>query len=129
MKIKTIHAHFLISSGDYCNERIGFSVELEADETVESVVAELRAKAIEAIGKKAREIYDEKWEAQKELREITKRLHQARDEWNKTADFLRAQGIKPDASPMPQFSFSNLLTGRVEEESVTAEMVDEEDRF
>lgn len=45
MKIKTLHAHFLISTENYCNERIGFSVELENDETPELIVPLLRARA------------------------------------------------------------------------------------
>lgn len=50
MKIKRLHAHFLISTGSYNNERIGFSVELDEDETVESVVSQLRERAKNIVG-------------------------------------------------------------------------------
>jgi hypothetical protein len=42
MKIKRLHAHFLISTGSYNNERIGFSVELNEGESVEEIVTNLR---------------------------------------------------------------------------------------
>ena len=45
MKIKTLHAHFLISITSYNNERVGFSVELDEDESIESAVSELRRKS------------------------------------------------------------------------------------
>ncbi len=42
MKIKRLHAPNLISTGNYNNERIGFSVELNEGESIESVVTSLR---------------------------------------------------------------------------------------
>ncbi|MEH2069155.1 MAG: hypothetical protein V7K47_13510 [Nostoc sp.] len=56
MKIKLVHAHFLISIGDYSNERVGFTVELEEGETVKDVVATLRQQAVTAVGPKAKEL-------------------------------------------------------------------------
>lgn len=126
MKIKYVHAHFLISIGDYSNERIGFTVEIQESDSVDDVVVELRSKAIEIVGKKAKDIYREKYEAERELSAITKLLREATERWNQTAEFLRAQGIKPDASTMPRFS--GLLLGKVEEEEVVeAEEVDPDD--
>ena len=124
MKIKLIHAHFLISIGDYSNERIGFTVEPEDEETLEQVVAALRAEAIEVVGPKANELYDLRSTLQKQCYEVEKKLTKARSEWDATAEFLKTQGIKPDAPPMPQFN--NLLSAvKVEEESVSqAEIVD-----
>ncbi|MEH1849278.1 MAG: hypothetical protein V7L25_30990 [Nostoc sp.] len=124
MKIKQIHAHFLISIGDYSNERIGFTVELDDEETVEQVIKSLRAEAIKAVGPKANELYDARSILQREYYALEKKIAKARDDWDATAEFLKTQGIKPDASPMPQFN--NLLAAvKVEEESVTeAEMVD-----
>ncbi|WP_168163391.1 hypothetical protein [Calothrix sp. 336/3] len=45
MKIKTVHAHFLVSTGNYNNERIGFSVVLD-EESPEQAVEILRERAI-----------------------------------------------------------------------------------
>jgi hypothetical protein len=124
MQIKSVHAHFLISIGNYSNERIGFTVELENGETPEDVVPILRDKARQIVGQPADELYGEKYKIESTVRELEKRLAKLREEWDKTAEFLKAQGIKPDASPMPQFG--NLLAAaKVEEEGlVVGELVD-----
>lgn len=125
MKIKLVHAYFLVSLGDYSNERIGFTVELEADETVESVVSGLRQQAITAIGPKSEELYDRNRRLRAENRDLEDRQAKLRSEWDATAEFLRAQGIKPEAPSMPQFQ--NLLSAaRPESELITAEMVEED---
>jgi|SRR5919199_2963819 hypothetical protein len=117
MKIKVVHAHFLISIGNYSNERIGFSVELEEGETAESVIPQLREKALAIVGRPAQELYDEKYRAEQAIRPLEARLKQLRAEWDATSEFLRAQGINPDAPKMPVFS--NLLAAaKVEEEEV-----------
>ena len=117
MQIKVVHAHFLISIGNYSNERIGFSVELEEGETAESVIPQLREKALAIVGRPAQELYDEKYRAEQAIRPLEARLKQLRAEWDATSEFLRAQGINPDAPKMPVFS--NLLAAaKVEEEEV-----------
>lgn len=116
MQIKIVHAHFLISIGNYSNERIGFSVELEEGETPESVIPQLREKAITIVGRPAQELYDEKYRAEQAIRPLEARLKQLRDEWEATAEFLRTQGVNVNAPKMPVFS--NLLAAaRVEEEA------------
>ncbi|MEH2261024.1 hypothetical protein [Nostoc sp.] len=124
MKVKLIHAHFLISIGDYSNERIGFTVEPEDGDTVDSIVSTLRTEAKKAVGPKADELYDAQSSLRNECYALEKKLTKVRSEWDATAEFLKAQGIKPDAPPMPQFN--NLLSAvKVEEESVSeAEIVD-----
>lgn len=107
MKIKQLHAHFLISVGNYSNERVGFSVELEENDKPEEVVATLRQKAIEIVGKPANDLYSEIYQADQQLREVKQKVEKYRKEWDATAEFLKAQGIRPDAPAMPQFS--NLL--------------------
>ena len=116
MKIKLIHAHFLISIGNYSNERIGFTVELDEGETPESVVPQLREQATAIVGSPAEKIYSEMYEADRACRELKVKLEKLRKEWDATAEFLRAQGIRPEAPSMPQFS--NLLQAAVEEETV-----------
>ena len=81
MKIKQIHAHFLIPIGDYSNERIGFSVELEENETVESVVSELRNQAVKVVGGKADELYNLRRSLQEQCWALEKRLEKAHAEW------------------------------------------------
>ncbi|MCC5622813.1 hypothetical protein [Nostoc sp. CHAB 5715] len=123
MKIKFVHAHFLISIGDYSNERVGFTVELEEGDTVTSVVNHLRQQAITAVGPKSEELYNQNRRLQVENRELEERTKKLRLEWEATAEFLRAQGIKPEAPSMPQFN-KLIAAAKVEEESVTAEIVE-----
>nr|WP_322711765.1 hypothetical protein [Nostoc sp. ChiSLP03a]MDZ8213008.1 hypothetical protein [Nostoc sp. ChiSLP03a] len=125
MKIKTIHAHFLISIGNYSNERIGFSVELDETESIESTVEELRERAKKIVGKKAEDLYDEKSKLWRECTELEKKLNTLRKEWDATAEFLKAQGLNPTAPSMPQFR--NLLTAVTVESEVVTETADEED--
>lgn len=117
MNIKQIHAHFLISIGNYSNERIGFTVELEENETPEQAVDELRQKAIAIVGKSAEDLYQEQWKLDGQVKILENRIDKLRSEWEATAEFLRAQGIKPDAPSMPQFE-RLLSAAKVEEEVV-----------
>ncbi|BAY89643.1 MULTISPECIES: hypothetical protein [unclassified Tolypothrix] len=124
MKIKTIHAHFLISTGNYSNERIGFSVELYDNDSLEETVINLRERAKKIVGRKAVELYDERTKIAREVQNLEDRLNKLRKEWDATAEFLKTQGLNPDAPSMPQFR--NLLSAvTVESEVVTTE--DDED--
>lgn len=123
MNIKQIHAHFLISTGNYCNERIGFTVELDEGEAPETVVQTLREKAIALVGQSAQDHYHEIYRTEQELREVKTKLAKYRDEWNSMAEFLKAQGIKPDAQPMPKFS--NLLKPVEHEAVIDGEIEDD----
>jgi hypothetical protein len=129
MKINQIHAHFLISIGNYSNERIGFSVTLEEGESVEDAVAELRKKATAIIGQPADDLYGRKYHAERQCKEIENRLTKLRKEWDAMSEFLHKQGIKPDIQPMPQFN--NLLeAARIEEETViNGELAGEEEIY
>lgn len=123
MQIKQIHAHFLISIGNYSNERIGFSVELDEGETPEQIVPLLREKAKQIVGQPADELYSEKCRYESAIKELERKLASLRKEWDATAEFLKAQGIRADAPSMP--SFNNLLTAaKVEEEEINGELVD-----
>lgn len=117
MKIKLVHAHFLISIGSYSNERIGFTVELDESEDAAQAVSELREHARAIVGKPADELYGEKQNLEHAIRELERKLGKLRSEWDATAEFLKAQGIRPEAPSMPQFN--NLLgAAKVEEETV-----------
>lgn len=122
MQIKQVHAHFLISIGNYSNERIGFSVELGEGESPEEVVPQLREKAKAIVGKPAEELYSEKYRLEAAIRELESRLAKVRHEWDATAEFLKAQGVRLDAPTMPQFN--NLLAAARVENEVEGELVD-----
>lgn len=127
MKIKTVHAHFLISTGSYNNERIGFSFELEENETLDSAVGELREQAKKIVGKKADELYSERSNLTNECLKLQKQLDTLRREWDATAEFLKTQGLNPTAPSMPQFR--NLLTAVTVESEVVIETEEDSDNY
>lgn len=114
MLIKTIHYSALLNLGNYSNEKIGFTAEIKEDESVEQVIEALRQKVKENGGVNAEELYSTIYQGKQELREIGKKINKARSEWDAVSEFLKTQGIKPDAAAMPKFT--NLLP-EVEEES------------
>ncbi|MEH2098042.1 hypothetical protein [Nostoc sp.] len=124
MKIKRIHAHFLISIGSYSNERIGFSFELDEGESIDSTVAELRERAKRIVGKTADELYDTRNKLDRECRNLETKLNKLGQEWDATAQFLKAQGINPVAPSMPQFR--NLLNAVTVESELIIETQDED---
>ncbi|OUL34081.1 hypothetical protein [Nostoc sp. 106C] len=125
MKIKTVHAHFLISLGNYSNERIGFSVNLDEGETAEEVVPILREKAKKIVGEKADDLYEKRTKLYRECQNYEDKLGKLRKEWDATAAFLKAQGLNPDAPSMPQFR--NLLSAVTVESEVVNDADDEDD--
>jgi phosphotransacetylase len=104
MKIKTVEYSALINLGNYSNEKIGFTAELAEEETVEQVIESLRQKVRENGGPNADEMYNKLYESRQALKELERKIQKAAQQWNATAEFLRAQGIKPDAVDLPQFT-------------------------
>jgi len=95
-------------------------VEVEEGDSIEEIVENLRERAKLIVGSSAKELYDRKYDVQRAYRELERKLENARKEWDATAEFLRAQGIKPDAPSMPQFT--NLLSAsKVEAETVLSD--------
>jgi len=125
MHIKELHAHFLISIGDYSNERIGFTVKLEENETPEEIIPTLRDIAIKAVGPTNNDLYDKRRTMASECRVLELKLRELTEQWNATAEFLRAQGLKADAPTMPQFK--NLLNSVIVESETVAEFADDDD--
>lgn len=126
MKIKTIEYSALINLGNYSNERIGFTAQIEEGESVQQVVEQLRQKVRENAGGNADELYNKLYEGKQELRALETKINKARQAWEQTAEFLKAQGLRPDAPPMP--TFFNLLPEAKDERVVEAE-IDDENRF
>ncbi|MEH1810903.1 MAG: hypothetical protein V7K26_00180 [Nostoc sp.] len=128
MRIKTFHAHFSLSLGNYNSERIGFAVELDDNETPEEVVITLRERAKNIVGKKAQDYYSDRDGLQNECRTLERKLQLLRNQWEATATFLKAQGLNPEAPSMPDFGL--LLTAvRVEAEAVAEEEYEEEEEY
>ncbi len=121
MQIKTVHYSALINLGDYQNEKIGFTAELGENETVEQAIEALRQKVRDNGGQNAEDLYNKLYDGRNQLRRLERKIHEATEQWNRTAEFLRAQGIKTDAVDMPQFTH---LLPEVKEES--SQLVDGE---
>lgn len=124
--IKLIHAHFLVPTGDYSSERVGFTAELADNETVKEAVDKLRRLASESIGVDAETLYDQRKEATNCLFELQTQIKKAKKEWDAIREFLIAQGLRPDAPNFPEFE--NLLPSKILE-TVTAETIDSEDVY
>lgn len=104
MKIKTVHYSALLNLGNYSNEKIGFTAEKQEDETVDDIIESLREKVKQVGGKNADQFYRKQIEAREQLADLEDKINKATEKWNATAEFLRAQGIKPEAVNMPQFT-------------------------
>lgn len=126
MKIKLVEYSALISLGNYNNEKIGFTTQIEEGESVEQVIEALRQKVKKNGGTNAEELYTAMYNGRQELAQLERKINKARSEWEATAEFLKAQGIKPDVADMPKFT--NLLPEVKEEQSgvVDGEIEDEE---
>ena len=107
MQIKVVTYSALLSLGNYQNERIGFQVRLDEGETAEQAIEALRQKVCDVGGTNADIMYRQMRDRRDELAEIERKIKKATEEWNATAEFLRTQGIKPEAPNMPQLT--NLL--------------------
>lgn len=106
MKVTHVEFSALYNMGDYNNEKIGFRASLDEGDTPEAVVEALREKAIAlntAHEGTVEELYKAFYNAKNDLRKINKQLAEATAEWNRVAEFLRAQGIKADAVDLKVF--------------------------
>lgn len=115
MQIKTVRYSALLNLGNYSNEKIGFTAQVSEGETVEQVIEQLREKVKQNGGTNAEELYEKMWQGRRELADLEQKIKKATEQWNATAEFLRAQGIKPESPNMPQFT--NLLPEVQEENS------------
>jgi len=126
MKTKYLHAHFLVSTGNYGNERIGFTVELNDHDNLDQVIEGLRCKAISLIGEDAETQYKHRRQLRFEIDKFDRQLREAKAEYEKIASFLETQGIKtlPDIH-----SISRTLTHTpmLPESEIVGELEDEED--
>lgn len=127
MKIKTVHYLATINLGNYSNEKIGFTADINQDDDEKQVVEALRQKAKDCALPNIEDVQSSIYKCQGELRTIENKLEKARSEWNATAEFLRAQGIKVDAVDMPQFT--NLLPSISDEQVIDGEIDPEDNIF
>lgn len=115
MRIRTVHYSALINLGDYNNEKIGFTAEVEEDDSIDEILESLKAKVEQLGGLNAQDFYSKQRDGRHALSELERKIKKATEQWNATSEFLRTQGIKSDAPDMPVFT--NLLPEVKEERS------------
>ena len=120
MKIRTVQYLATMNLGNYSNEKIGFTADINEDDDVEQVVEALRQKVKDCALPNIEEVQSEIYKQRNELRRLKEKLEKARSEWDATAEFLRTQGIKADAANMPQFT--NLLPAITDERVIDGEI-------
>lgn len=127
MQIIRVTYSALANLGDYSNERIGMIANLESGESPEEVIQQLKKRVTALCGPRFEKLRDQRWQLESEIDQLERKLRNYESQWNQAAEFLRAQGIKPDAPKFPQFT--NLLPAIAEEQSsiVEAEYDDEDE--
>lgn len=113
MKVTQIEYSALFNTGNYENEKIGLTVSLEEGETVEETVVALRKKTAEMVGPKAMEQVNLKHRLNQAVREMQQKAETAKVEYERMAEFLKAQGIKGDMADFPLLKI--LLPGKDEQ--------------
>jgi hypothetical protein len=104
MEIEKIYASFAMPLGSGATERLAFVVKLSPEESVDQAVAELRIKAIAAVGESASAYYADRTSLKSEIFNLEYKLKDLREEWDATAEFLRTQGVNAKCPVMPQFA-------------------------
>jgi DNA repair ATPase RecN len=110
MKITEVRYHALFNLGNYENEKFELVARMEEGNTVEEVIEALKLKVHELAGVK--DAYYEKQKLNRELKNIAEKIAKAQIQWEQIAEFLKAQGLRPDA---PSFPALNLLPSAQEE--------------
>lgn len=124
MKITQVEFQALYNLGNYNNERISLRAIVEDGETPEDVVAKLREKAIAlnaGSGGEVDELYGRIYRYKRDLQQLEDQIKTAAEKWNQTAEFLKAQGLNPNAPTLEPFQS---LLAPADEGVVEAELDD-----
>lgn len=127
MEIKTVTYSALFNTGNYSNERLSLAAQIKPDEIPEEVMAALKNKVLSMAGPEAEQLYRSLRDKQRDLDNLEYKIRKATEEWNATAEFLRAQGIKSDAVSMPSFSRLLPCVSSESEEIAEGEIENEDD--
>lgn len=118
MRIDRVTYHYLANLGDYQNEKIELSAVLEEGETPEDAIAKLKEQTLAMAGKSYQRLEKDRWNLAQEVKQLEQKLKKAQEDWDAMAEFLRTQGLKPDAPNSPVFN--NLLPSSQEVEVLDA---------
>jgi hypothetical protein len=101
MKIISIHYSALVNTGNYENEKIGLDAALEDGDTVESVIEALKDRAFASLHRS--DLLQERRDLRYEVQELNEKVNEAREQWEQTRAFLKAQGLRADPPSFPTF--------------------------
>ena len=102
MKITAVHYSALANTGNYENEKVGLDAQVEPGETVEQVVEVLKDRVFAMLDRS--DLLQQRRELQYEVEDLENQVKDARDRWEQTATFLKAQGLRPDAPDFPSLT-------------------------
>ena len=108
MRIIKVSYSALANLGDYQNERVGMTAHLEEGESPEDAIKALKDRVTPLCGPRLQDLRNQQYQLERRVSELKDQLVDYERRWNDAAEFLRTQGIKPDAPNFPQFT--NLLT-------------------
>lgn len=106
MKISRVLYGGTYSLGNYQNERLHLEAKLEEGDTPEEAVAELRKKVASLVGPRTQELYDEKYQLERSIADLSNKARQAKAEYEVLSAFMVAQGLKAE---MPSFPILKAL--------------------
>lgn len=102
MQIDRVSYSYLSNLGDYRNERISMEAKLDDGESPESAIAILKQRILEIAGEDSQKAEAYRYQLTRECRDLEKKLAQAREAWEATAEFLKAQGLRADPPAFPE---------------------------
>jgi hypothetical protein len=106
MKISRVLYGGTFSLGNYQNERLHLEAKLEEGDTPEEAVAELRKKVAGLVGPRTHELFDEKYQLERSIADLSNKARQAKAEYEVLSTFMVAQGLKAE---MPSFPILKAL--------------------
>ena len=101
MKVITASYSAVFNRGNYENEKVGFTADLEDGDSPEAAIEVLRKKAAQAAGPSANEMLSQRYDLERQLRSLTAKVAEAEKVYSITVEFMTAQGIKTDMPPFP----------------------------
>jgi hypothetical protein len=98
MKIVSVHYAALVNTGNYENEKIGLTAQIEEGDTVQSVVTALREQTFTHLDQKDK--LARRYDLINQVQDLERQVERARAEYEQVSAFMTAQGLKAD---MPSF--------------------------
>ena len=115
MNINTVHYESCFNLGEYENERLRIVAAVPEQATPEVVLKLLREKMIQLAYPEFQTLSSTTATLKRKLRKFEELIEKKTNEWNATANFLRTQGMNPNApdAPLPT---DRLIAGGAEAE-------------